>query len=162
MLRRRHKGALPGGDSERGFTLLELLVVLAVLGLLAALVGPQVLRYLGSSRSQAAGVQIRNITAALDLYRLDNGDLPTAEEGLAALIKDPGSAPAWAGPYLPEPTAIDDPWGKPYLYRNPGTHREVDVYTLGADGKEGGSGEDRDVGNWNAPGQPARPAEPAP
>lgn len=162
MLRHRYKSALSGEISERGFTLLELLVVLAVLGLLAALVGPQVLRYLGSSKSQAAGVQIRNVTAALDLYRLDNGDLPTAEEGLAALIKDPGSAPAWAGPYLPEPSAINDPWGRPYLYRNPGTKREVDVYSLGADGKEGGSGEDRDVGNWDAPGQAARAPEPAP
>ena len=162
MCPHRPSDAAPVRGGERGFTLLELLVVIAVLGLLAALVGPQVLRYLGSSRSQAAGVQIRNITAALDLYRLDNGELPTAEEGLAALVKDPGSASGWAGPYLPDPAAINDPWGRVYLYRNPGTHREVDVYTLGADSREGGSGEDRDVGNWNAPGQPAKPVNPAP
>ncbi len=149
-------------DREAGFTLLELLVVIAVLGLLAALVGPQVLRYLGSSRSQAAGVQIRNITAALDLYRLDNGDLPAAEEGLEALMRDPGGAGGWSGPYLPDPEAIRDPWGRTYLYRNPGQHREVDVYTLGADNKEGGTGEDQDVGNWTTGGRAARtPALPS-
>lgn len=136
------------GDGESGFTLLELLVVIAVLGLLAALVGPQVVRYLGSSRSQTAGVQIRNIASALELYRLDNGDLPAGEEGLNALVVDPGTAPGWAGPYLPEPTALDDPWGRRYRYRNPGLHREVDIYSLGADGREGGTGEDRDIGNW--------------
>jgi general secretion pathway protein G len=153
---------------DAGFTLLELLVVIAVLGLLAALVGPQVVRYLGSSRSQTAAVQIRNIASALELYRLDNGDLPASEEGLNALVIDPGTASGWAGPYLPEPTALNDPWGKPYRYRNPGTHREVDIYTLGADRREGGSGEDRDVGNWQVVSESRRkrdeddvPAEPS-
>lgn len=158
------------GD-EAGFTLLELLVVIAVLGLLAALVGPQVVRYLGTSRSQTAGVQIRNIASALELYRLDNGDLPAGEEGLTALVIDPGTAPGWAGPYLPEAAALNDPWGRPYLYRNPGVRREVEIYTLGADGREGGTGEDRDVGNWQTPSEAGRrpadregladPAEPA-
>lgn len=149
MVTRRYRTA-PGGGHEHGFTLLELLVVIAVLGMLAALVGPQVLRYLGTSRSETASVQIRNITAALDLYRLDNGELPADGQGLAALVADPGDAAAWAGPYLPDGEALRDPWGRTYLYRNPGTHGEVDVYTLGADNKEGGEGEDRDVGNWAA------------
>jgi general secretion pathway protein G len=162
MVSAERRRARPRGEGEDGFTLLELLVVIAVLGLLAALVGPQVLRYLGSSRTQTAGVQIRNITAALDLYRLDNGDLPAAEEGLDALLKDPGSTSGWSGPYLPDPDAVRDPWGRPYLYRNPGQHREVDVFTLGADNKEGGSGEDQDVGNWSVGGRAARePATPS-
>jgi len=133
---------------EAGFTLLELLVVLAIMGVLAAVVGPQVIRYLGSSKTQTAEVQSKNIVAALNLYRLDAGRYPTAEEGLQALIKAPASAPAWNGPYLPDEGAITDPWGRPYLMRVPGEHGEVDVYTLGSDGEPGGSGEARDVGNW--------------
>jgi len=138
----------PRNDSERGFTLLELLVVLAILGLLAAIVGPQVIRYLGSSKSQTAAVQAKNVAAALNLFRLDAGRYPTTEEGLKALVKAPASVPLWNGPYLPDETALNDPWGKPYLMRAPGEHREVDVYSLGSDGAAGGSGEARDVGNW--------------
>lgn len=135
-------------SGEHGFTLLELLVVLAILGLLAAIVGPQVIKYLGSSRSQTAAVQVKNVSASLQLFRLDAGRYPTAEEGLAALVKAPASVPAWNGPYLPEARALIDPWGKPYLMRVPGRHGEIDVYTLGSDGAEGGSGEAKDVGNW--------------
>lgn len=139
--RRRHSGA-------RGFTLLELLVVLAILGLLAAIIGPQVIRYLGSSRSQSARVQVKNVTAALELYRLDVGRYPSTAEGLQALVAAPPSAPAWNGPYIQQASALVDPWGKPYLFRAPGQRGEVDVYTLGSDGLEGGDGEARDVGNW--------------
>jgi len=134
--------------SERGFTLLELLVVLAILGLLAAIVGPQVIRYLGSSKTQSASVQSKNIVASLNLFRLDAGRFPTPQEGLTALVKAPPGMPTWNGPYLPDQGALTDPWGKPYLMRVPGEHGEVDVYSLGSDGTAGGSGEARDVGSW--------------
>lgn len=134
--------------SEDGFTLLELLVVLAILGLLAAIVGPQAIRYLGSSKTQTAQVQVKNVAAALQLYRLDVGRYPTNEEGLQALLKAPPSASMWNGPYLPDSSAITDPWGKPYLLKAPGDHGEADVYSLGSDGTARGTGEARDVGNW--------------
>jgi general secretion pathway protein G len=133
---------------EAGFTLLEMLVVLAIMGLLAAIVAPQVLKYLGSSRTQTAKVQIQNISSALELYRLDVGRYPTPDEGLKALVVAPSTAPGWNGPYLQKSSALNDPWGQPYLYRFPGQHGEVDVYTLGSDKAEGGTGEARDVGNW--------------
>ena len=134
--------------AEGGFTLLELLVVLAIMGFLAAIVGPQVLKYLGSSRSQTAKIQITNINSALQLYKLDVGRAPTESEGLKALVAPPPSAPDWSGPYLQSETALRDPWGQPYLYRSPGQHGEADIYSLGSDKAEGGSGEAKDVGNW--------------
>ncbi len=133
---------------DAGFTLIELLVVLAILGLLAAIVGPQVLKYLGSSRTQTAKVQIQNVTAGLELFRLDVGRYPTPQEGLNALVTGPASAPNWNGPYLRRPDALRDPWGQAYLYANPGKHGEVDVYSFGSDKAEGGTGEAQDVGNW--------------
>lgn len=133
---------------ERGFTLLELLVVLAIMGLLAAIVGPQVIRYLGTSKSKTAAVQVKNVAAAAELFRLDAGRYPTPEEGLDALVTAPVSVPAWNGPYLPQATALLDPWGKPYRFLSPGKRGEIDVFTLGADGAEGGTGEAADVGNW--------------
>lgn len=142
------KGFRMSRRSERGFTLLELLVVLAILGLLAAIVGPQVLRYLGSSKSQAAQVQAKNISAALNLYRLDNGRFPTEKEGLDALLKQPSGATMWNGPYMPDEKALTDPWGNTYHLREPGQHGEVDVYSLGSDNAPGGTGEARDVGTW--------------
>ncbi|HEX4182674.1 MAG TPA: type II secretion system major pseudopilin GspG [Caulobacteraceae bacterium] len=137
-----------GSRDDRGFTLLEMLVVLAIMGLLAAIIAPQVLKYLGTSRSQTAKVQIQNVDAALQLFRLDVGRLPTQEEGLNALVTAPSTATGWNGPYLQKSAALMDPWGTPYLYRNPGKHAEVDVYTLGSDKAEGGTGEAADVGNW--------------
>lgn len=133
---------------EAGFTLLELLVVLAILGLLAAIITPQVLKYLGSSRTQAARVQIQSIVAALELYKLDVGHYPTQSEGLNALVTAPPSEAGWNGPYLKRETALKDPWGEPYVYKNPGQHGEVDVFTLGSDKAEGGTGEAQDVGSW--------------
>lgn len=131
-----------------GFTLLELLVVLAILGLLAAIVGPQVVRYLGTSRTEAAHVQSRNIAASLQLYRLDMGGFPTAEEGLKALVQAPAGHPEWNGPYIAESAALNDPWGHPYQFKVPGEHGEVDVFSLGSDNAVGGTGEAKDVGNW--------------
>jgi general secretion pathway protein G len=133
---------------DAGFTLLELLVVLAIMGILAAVIAPQVLKYVGSSRTQSTKVQIQNVTAALELFRLDVGRYPTPQEGLVALVTAPQTAPGWNGPYLRQTTALRDPWGQTFLYTVPGKHGEVDVYTLGADKAEGGTGEDQDVGNW--------------
>ena len=133
---------------DDGFTLLEMLVVLAIMGLLAAIIAPQVLKYLGTSRAQTAKVQIQNVDAALQLFRLDVGRFPTQEEGLAALVTAPSTAPGWNGPYMQKATALTDPWGAPYLYHVPGKHAEIDVYTLGSDKAEGGTGEAADVGNW--------------
>lgn len=144
LTRARRQAA--GGDG--GFTLLEMLVVLAIMGLLAAIIAPQVLKYLGSSRSQTAKVQIQNITAALELFRLDVGRYPSQQEGLASAVTQPTTAVGWNGPYLQKQTALIDPWGQPYLYRNPGKHGEIDVYTLGSDKQEGGTGEAADIGNW--------------
>lgn len=137
---------LPRRDA--GFTLLELLVVLAIMGLLAAIVAPQVLRYLGSSKSQTAKVQIQNINAALELYRLDVGRYPTPDEGLRGLTVATPAAAGWNGPYLQKAQGLVDPWGEPYRYRIPGQRGEADVLTLGSDRAEGGSGEGKDVGNW--------------
>jgi general secretion pathway protein G len=134
--------------ADDGFTLLEMLVVLAIMGLLAAIIAPQVLKYLGTSRTQTAKVQIQNVDAALQLFRLDVGRFPTQEEGLASLITAPATAPGWNGPYLQKAAALNDPWGAPYLYRYPGKHGEADVYSLGSDKAEGGTGEAADVGNW--------------
>jgi general secretion pathway protein G len=139
--KRRHR-------DDAGFTLLEMLVVLAIMGLLAAIVAPQVLKYLGTSRTQTAKVQIQNIDAALQLYRLDVGRFPTQDEGLNALVTAPPTATGWNGPYLQKQAALTDPWGAPYYYRIPGRHGEVDIYSLGSDKAEGGTGEAADVGSW--------------
>jgi len=133
---------------DAGFTLLELLVVLAILGLLAAIIAPQVIKYLGTSRTQTAKVQVQNVVAALELYRLDVGRYPTPQEGLKALVTAPPTATGWNGPYLRKDSALVDPWGDTYLYRVPGEHGEVDVYSLGSDKQPGGTGEAQDVGSW--------------
>lgn len=131
-----------------GFTLVELLVVLVILGLLAALVGPRVLSYLGSSKTKAAHLQIEGFANALDLYRLDNQRLPSTAEGLQALIAKPASAASWGGPYLAQGKLPADPWGNPYHYVLPGEHGEFDLFSYGGDNQPGGEGEDQDVGNW--------------
>lgn len=133
---------------QRGFTLLELLVVLTILGLLGAIAVPQAMRYLGTSRSQTARVQIQALMSSLDLYRLDVGRYPTEEEGLRALVDRPQTANSWNGPYLSRRTGLVDPWGNPYLYRIPGRNAPVEILSLGSDRAEGGSGEAQDVGSW--------------
>lgn len=142
------KNLTPRRQGDAGFTLLELLVVLAILGLLAAIIAPQVIKYLGTSRTQTAKVQIQNVVAALELYRLDVGRYPTPQEGLKSLVTAPQTANGWNGPYLKKDSALVDPWGEPYQYRVPGEHGEVDVFTLGSDKQAGGTGEAQDVGSW--------------
>jgi general secretion pathway protein G len=133
---------------EGGFTLIELLVVLAILGLLVALVTPQMLKYLGRAKTDAARIDLHNIEAALDLYRLDMSRYPTQQEGLTALVAPPPGTSTWNGPYLKQRQAPLDPWGQPYAYRIPGEHGEYDLYSLGADNAPGGTGENQDVTNW--------------
>ena len=131
-----------------GFTLIELLVVLAILSLLAFVAVPQVLKYLGRAKTDAAQIQIQSLGGTLDLYRLDVGGYPSEDYGLDALIERPADAERWSGPYLRKREMLIDPWGRPYLYRQPGEHGEFDLYTLGADNAEGGEGENRDVTSW--------------
>jgi len=133
---------------QAGFTLIELLVVLVILGLLAGLVGPKVLSYLGSSRTKTAHLQIEQLGAALDLYKLDNGFYPNSAQGLAALVAAPPGDTNWHGPYLAKSKLPDDPWGRPYHYRQPGQHGDYDLYSLGSDDQEGGEGEAQDVTSW--------------
>ncbi|MCB1915083.1 MAG: type II secretion system major pseudopilin GspG [Rhodocyclaceae bacterium] len=134
---------------RQGFTLVELLVVLAILGLLAGLVGPRVLNQLGGAKSKTANVQIKDFEQALELYKLDVGRFPSSDEGLSALVAKPASATGWNGPYLKRKDIPTDPWGRAYQYAAPGQHGEVDIYSYGADGSAGGEGENADVGNWN-------------
>jgi general secretion pathway protein G len=131
-----------------GFTLVELLVVLAILGLIAAIAVPQTIGYLGRAKSKTAGIQIENLGAALDLYRLDVGRYPSESEGLDALVIQPGDVKNWAGPYLKKQSSLLDPWDKPYQYQFPGQNGEFDLFTLGADAQEGGDGKDRDIKSW--------------
>lgn len=143
--RQRRRGRRLG---SAGFTLVELLVVLAILGLIAAIAVPQTIGYLGRAKSKTASIQIDNLGAALDLYRLDVGRYPSDSEGLDALVNPPGDTGNWAGPYLKKRSSILDPWEKPYEYRFPGQNGEYDLFSLGADGQEGGDGENRDLVSW--------------
>lgn len=135
-----------------GFTLIELLVVIVILGMLAALVAPNVFQHVGASKEAAARSQIEMLAAALDTYRLDNDVYPTNEQGLAALRREPLSEPRpreWRGPYLRKDVPLD-PWGHPYVYRSPGVANPwgYDLASFGRDGREGGDGEDADVTSW--------------
>jgi general secretion pathway protein G len=134
--------------AEAGFTLIELLVVLVILGLLAAFAAPQVLKYLGRAKTDAAKAQVQNIASILDLYRLEVGSYPSEQDGLDALLEEPADAPRWNGPYVKKRDALIDPWGRMYVYRFPGEHGAYDLYTLGADGGDGGDGEDQDITSW--------------
>ncbi|MSO77446.1 MAG: type II secretion system protein GspG [Alphaproteobacteria bacterium] len=137
--------------AQAGITLIEVLIVLAILGLVFGLVGPRVMDYFGRAKHRTAGLQIENIATGLDLYRLDVGRYPSQEEGLGALMARPAGpvASRWNGPYLGGTAMPSDPWDRPYVYRLPSRHGlAYDLYSLGADGREGGEGEDRDIGNW--------------
>jgi general secretion pathway protein G len=140
------------GSGRLGFTLIEILVVITVIGLLAALVGPRILGRVSEAKSATAKAQLEMLSLALDNYRLDNGSYPTTEQGLAALQEKPSRDPAplnWRGPYLKRNIPAD-PWGRPYLYRSPGEHDPggSDLSSLGKDGQPGGEGEDGDITSW--------------
>ncbi|MGI9409907.1 MAG: type II secretion system major pseudopilin GspG [Hyphomicrobiaceae bacterium] len=134
-----------GRRGEQGFTLVELLVVMAILVLLAGIVAPRVIGYLGSSRAKAATVQIESLATSLELYRLDTGRYPSSQEGLIALVRKPERVANWNGPYIRGREVPPDPWGKPYFYRSPGASSAFEIYSLGADGKPNGDGEDKDI-----------------
>ena len=134
-------------NAEKGFTLIELLIVMIILSLLAALVPPRMFQKIGSAKQKAPQSQIALFGGALEQFRLDAGRYPTTQEGLEALRKNPG-VDHWDGPYLPKEVP-GDPWGKPYLYRAPGEHGDYDIASFGADGQDGGDGENADVLSWN-------------
>ncbi len=133
---------------QSGFTLMELLVVLAILGLLMGLVGPQVLNQLSGAKVKTAGIQIKDLEQALEMYKLDVGRFPSTDQGLVALVRKPANASGWNGPYL-KSKVPQDPWKTDYHYKYPGERGDLDIFTFGQDGTPGGDGEDTDVGNWN-------------
>lgn len=135
-------------SATKGFTLIELLVVLVILGLLAGLVGPRVLSYLGGAKSDTARLQIAEFGAGLDLFYLEIGRYPTTEEGLIALIERPSDTNNWNGPYLKKKTIPKDPWGNDYIYQSPGENGPYDLYSFGMDGTEGGEGDNKDIVSW--------------
>ena len=132
---------------ENGFTLLELLVVIVIIGLLAGYVAPRYFAQVGKSEIKVAQAQIDGLGKALDQYRLDTGHYPTTEQGLAVLMARPSNEAKWDGPYLKK-AVPPDPWGKPYNYRFPGEHGDYDIYSYGKDGQPGGSGENADINSW--------------
>lgn len=130
-----------------GFTLLELLVVLVIIGLLAGYVAPRYFSQIGKSEIETAKAQLDALEKALDQYRLDIGRYPTTEQGLAVLSVKPSGEPRWSGPYLKK-AAPPDPWNRPYIYRSPGDHGEYDLASLGKDGQPGGTAESVDITSW--------------
>lgn len=131
----------------RGFTLLELLVVMVIIGLLAGYVGPRYFAQVGKSEIKAARAQIDSLDKALDQFRLDTGHYPSMEQGLAALVSRPANEPRWEGPYLKKNVPLD-PWGNAYVFKSPGDHNEYDLLSYGKDGQPGGAGEAEDITNW--------------
>ena len=145
-----YSGFRPALLAQRGFTLIEIMVVVIIIGILAAIVAPNVIGRVDDAQITKAKAEIANIENALKFYRLDNFTYPTSEQGLEALVTKPADPNIrnWKqGGYLP--SLPSDPWGNPYLYLNPGNNGEIDVYTLGRDGRPGGEGIDADIGNWD-------------
>lgn len=136
-------------QSEEGFTLIEMLVVLAIIGMIMGLVGPRVLSYLSDSKIKTARIQIQSFVSALDLYYLDSGTYPSTNAGLRALVQRPEGADGWNGPYLKSAAIPNDPWGHPFVYVSPGQHGDpFDIVSYGADGQEGGGGVAADISSW--------------
>ena len=146
LQQRRRRRARSG---EAGFTLVEILVVITIIGLIMALVGPRVLNYLGESKVKAARIQVESFASSLDLFYLDAGRYPTTSEGLVALSARPGGVDTWNGPYLRTGQVPNDPWGHPYIYRSPGEHGAYDIVSYGSDGQQGGTGTAADIESWN-------------
>jgi general secretion pathway protein G len=142
---RRGRGVKHG---EQGFTLVEILVVITIIGLIMAIVGPRVLNYLSESKVRAARIQIESFSSTLDLFYLDTGRYPSSAEGLVALVQRPPGTNTWNGPYLKGSIVPNDPWGHPYVYRSPGEHGAYDIVSYGADGQEGGTGLASDITSW--------------
>lgn len=134
--------------SKRGYTLMELLVVLIILGGILAIATPQLFKYLDGAKVDTAEIQIERLSGILDLYRLDTGSYPSTSSGLGALTTKPSGAKKWNGPYLKKDDSLVDPWGNPYQYRYPGEQAEFDLFSYGADGQEGGDDNNADVTNW--------------
>lgn len=134
--------------SQRGFTLIELMVVMIILGLLAALVAPKMFGRVGQAKQKAAYAQIELLGTALDSFRLDVGLYPTTSEGLQSLLTAPSGVESWNGPYLKKEEVPLDPWGNPYHYDSPGSHGDYDLYSYGRDNAAGGDGEDSDIMSW--------------
>ena len=139
---RRRRSRVHG---QRGFTLVEMLVVITIIGLIMSLVGPRVLNYLGESKVKAAKIQIQSFSSALDLFYLDAGRYPSTSEGLAALVKPAAGLATWNGPYVKGGVLPNDPWGKPYIYRSPGERSAYEIVSYGSDGQEGGTGAAADI-----------------
>jgi len=135
----------PARPGEEGFTLVEMLVVIAIIGLIMGLIGPRVLNYLSESKVKAAKIQMQSFASALDLFNLDTGRYPSSAEGLAALVRPTSGVAAWNGPYLKGGSLPNDPWNHPYVYRAPGGHSAFDIMSLGSDGQEGGTGTAADI-----------------
>jgi general secretion pathway protein G len=133
------------GSGDAGYTLIELLVVLAILSLIVAFAAPKVIGYFERSKTQAAAIEISTLMSSLDLYRLDTGHYPSADQGLKALILKPEHGHNWHGPYLDRTDGIIDPWGRPFLYTPPRSGSSAVIMSYGADGKPGGADEDQDV-----------------
>ncbi|WP_316398117.1 type II secretion system major pseudopilin GspG [Bradyrhizobium sp. 33ap4] len=132
-------------SGQEGFTLVEMLVVIAIIGLIMGLIGPRVLNYLSESKVKTARIQLQSFSSALDLFYLDAGRFPSTAEGLAALVRRAPGVAAWNGPYLKGGNVPNDPWNHPYLYRSPGEHGPYDIVSYGSDGQEGGSGTSADI-----------------
>jgi len=135
---------------QTGFTLIELMIVLVILGLIMGVIGPKVMGYLGKSQTKTAKIQVENISSALDMYRLEVGSYPSSSHGLNALVAAPSGTRGWNGPYLKKGKVPKDPWNNDYLYKRPGSNgHPYDLLSLGRDGSQGGSGEDADVNLWD-------------
>ncbi len=140
---------LKGNITERhGFTLLELLIVIVIIGLLASVVAPKLIGRIGKSKTVVARAQVESFGTALETYRLDTGEYPTQEQKLTVLIARPDGVQGWYGPYLRKKVIPNDPWGQPYIYRYPGENGDYDIISYGADKREGGTEEDKDIVSW--------------